>query len=92
MGYGYLRRGDYENAYGAHEAAAEKYCGTIFGETRCQDNMARIRRKQKDPDIDVGFKRHCMDPDRSLFYCLIQSSASGDMPFNLHTSGVVDFS
>jgi tetratricopeptide (TPR) repeat protein len=28
MGYGYLRRGDYENAYGAYEAAAEKYRGT----------------------------------------------------------------
>ena len=82
MGYGYLRRGDYENAYGAYEAAAEKYIGTIYGETRCQDNMARVRRKQRDPDLDVGFKRHCMDPDRSLFYSLVQASASGDMLLN----------
>src|SRR5258705_5982201 len=29
MGYGYLRRGDYENAYGAYEAALEKYHGTV---------------------------------------------------------------
>ena len=29
MGYGYLRRGDYQNAYGAYEAAAEKYFGTV---------------------------------------------------------------
>jgi hypothetical protein len=29
MGYGYLRRGDYQNAYGAYEAAAEKYLGTV---------------------------------------------------------------
>jgi hypothetical protein len=28
MGYGYLCRGDYHNAYGAYEAAAEKYLGT----------------------------------------------------------------
>ena len=29
MGYGYLRRGDYQNAYGAYEVAAEKYFGTV---------------------------------------------------------------
>jgi predicted TPR repeat methyltransferase len=37
MGYGYLRRGDYENAYGAYEAAAEKYRGTI--ECLCGDEV-----------------------------------------------------
>jgi tetratricopeptide (TPR) repeat protein len=82
MGYGYLRRGDYENAYGAYEAAAEKYSGTIYGETRCQDNMARIRRKQRDPDLDVGFKRHGTDPDRSLFYSLSRAAASGNIPLH----------
>ena len=29
MGYGYLRRRDYLNAYGAYEAAAEYYLGTV---------------------------------------------------------------
>ena len=29
MGYEYLRRGDYFNAYGAYEAAAESYLGTV---------------------------------------------------------------
>ena len=29
MGYGYLRRGEYLNAYGAYEAAAESYVGTV---------------------------------------------------------------
>jgi tetratricopeptide (TPR) repeat protein len=29
MGYAYLRRGDYQNAYGAYEAAAGKYPGTV---------------------------------------------------------------
>jgi tetratricopeptide (TPR) repeat protein len=46
MGYGYLRRGDYHNAYGAYEAAAEKYIGTVYADTdgrRCKDNMARIK-------------------------------------------------
>jgi tetratricopeptide (TPR) repeat protein len=33
MGYGYLRRGDYQNAYGAYEAAAEKYIGTVYANT-----------------------------------------------------------
>ena len=80
MGYGYLRRGDYENAYGAYEAAAEKYSGTIYGEMRCRDNMARIRRKQRDPDLDVEFKGHWSDPDRSLFYSYVQVSASDDIP------------
>jgi tetratricopeptide (TPR) repeat protein len=70
MGYGYLRRGDYENAYGAYEAAAEKYRGTVdvHGEEICQDNMARIKRKQSNPDSEVGFYRQGMDVDQSLFY------------------------
>jgi tetratricopeptide (TPR) repeat protein len=69
MGYGYLRRGDYENAYGAYEAAAEKYRGTVetYVETRCKDNMARIKWKQRNPDAQVGFYRHSMDVDKSLF-------------------------
>ena len=30
MGYGYLRSGDYQNAYGAYDTAAEKYLGTVY--------------------------------------------------------------
>jgi len=70
MGYGYLRRGDYKNAYGAYEAAGEKYRGTVDADTEanCKDNMARIKRKQMDPEVEVGFHRPRMDIDRSFFY------------------------
>jgi len=70
MGYGYLRRGDYKNAYGAYEAAGEKYRGTIDAdaEASCKDNVARIKRKQMDPEVEVGFHRPHMDFNRSFFY------------------------
>jgi len=70
MGYGYLRRGDYENAYGAYEAAGEKYCGTVRADVEmwCKDNMARIERKQRNPDEEIGFSRSSLDVDYSFFY------------------------
>ena len=72
MGYGYLRRGDYLNAYGAYEAAAENYIGTIHEHrdgTTCKDNMAKIKDMQKNPDMNVGFKRPRNDVNwPSLFY------------------------
>ena len=72
MGYGYLRRGDYLNAYGAYESAAESYLGTVNelrGCTICKDNMAKIKDKQKNPDMNVGFERPPHDNNRpSLFY------------------------
>ena len=72
MGYGYLRRGDYLNAYGAYKAAAESYLGTVDEEpdgTTCKDNMAKIEDVQKNPDLNVGFKRPRLDMDwPSLFY------------------------
>ena len=72
MGYGYLRRGDYLNAYGAYEAAAESFLGTVDEEpdgTRCKDNMAKIKDMQKNPDLNVGFQRPRSDMDwPSLFY------------------------
>ena len=72
MGYGYLRRGDYLNAYGAYEAAAESYIGTIDEGpacTKCKVNMARIKAKQRNPDLNVGFERPHADNDwPSLFY------------------------
>ena len=72
MGYGYLRRGDYLNAYGAYEAAAESYLGTVDEEpdgTKCKDNMTRIKDMQKNPDLNVGFKRPRDDINwPSLFY------------------------
>ena len=77
MGYGYLRRGDYHNAYGAYEAAAEKW-GT-FGASavkRCKENMARIERKQANPDTVIGFYRPGMDFDKTLFYPPVQAFES----------------
>ena len=72
MGYGYLRRGDYLNAYGAYKAAAESYLGTINGEpncTKCKDNMAKIKDVQKNSDLIVGFDRPRRDLNwPSLFY------------------------
>ena len=70
MSYGYLRRGDYQNAYGACEAAAERYLGTVDAAIVefCKDNMARIKWKQGNPDTVVGFYRPHSDVDRTLFY------------------------
>jgi tetratricopeptide (TPR) repeat protein len=78
MGYGYLRRGDYQNAYGAYEAAAERYLGTVdaFVVKRCEDNMAEIERKQGNPDTVIGFYRPGFDIDKTLFYPPVQASAS----------------
>ena len=86
MGYGYLRRGDYPNAYGAYESAAEKYLGTV--DTRavklCKDNMAKIELKQGKPDTVVGFYRPLLDIDRTLFYAPpVQTFASE--PSNSHS-------
>ena len=72
MGYGYLRRGDYLNAYGAYKAAAESYLGTIDEEpdaTTCKNNMAKIEDVQKNPNLNVGFDRPRNDINwPSLFY------------------------
>ena len=72
MGYGYLRRGDYLDAYGAYKAAAESYLGTVDEEqgcTNCKDNMAKIKDMQKNPDLNVGFDRPRADINwPSLFY------------------------
>ena len=78
MGYGYLRRGDYQNAYGAYEAAAEQYLGTVDADIMelCKDNMARIEQKQGNPDAVVGFYRPDLDVDETLFYPPVQASAS----------------
>jgi tetratricopeptide (TPR) repeat protein len=70
MGYGYLRRGDYQNAFGAYEAAAEQYLGTVDADIMelCKDNMARIEQKRGNPDAVVGFYRPDLDVDETLFY------------------------
>ena len=84
MGYGYLRRGDYLNAYGAYEAAAEKFIGTLKEESdsaRCRDNMAKIEVKRRNPGLNVGFEKPFNDKDRaSLFYPAVQdvSGIPGD--------------
>jgi tetratricopeptide (TPR) repeat protein len=76
MGYGYLRRGDYRNAYGAYEAALENYRGTVDEEpdgTMCKNNMAKIKDKEGNPDLNVGFERPRMDNDwESLYYPVVQ--------------------
>jgi tetratricopeptide (TPR) repeat protein len=84
MAYGYLRRGDYEDAYGAYEAAAEKYRGTRDAdlETKCNENMAGIKMKQRNPDAEVGFHRLIWDVDQSLFYPLVRATAGGDTPLS----------
>ena len=78
MGYGYIRRGDYQNAYGAYEAAGENYLGTVesYDAKVCKDNMARIKKKQGNPDAVVGFYRPRLDIDKSLFYPPVQAFAS----------------
>ena len=79
MGYGYLRRGDYQNAYGAYEAAAENYIGTVYsniGGGMCKDNMARIKQKQANTDRAIGFHRHGLDLDDTLFHPPGQVSTS----------------
>ena len=72
MGYGYLRRGDYLNAYGAYKAAAESYLGTVNEEpdcTICKENMAKIKDMQRNPDLNIGFARPRVDINwPSLFY------------------------
>lgn len=68
MGYGYLRRSDYNNAHGAYEAALENYCAANYEGHACTGNLARIKRKLRDPDVEVGFYRHGLDVDESLFY------------------------
>jgi tetratricopeptide (TPR) repeat protein len=79
MGYGYLRRGDYQHVYGAYEAAAEKYIGTVDADTNrdmCKDNISRLKVKEENIDMVIGFHRHGLDVDRTLFYLPVQASAS----------------
>ena len=78
MGYGYLRRGDYQNAYGAYEAAAKKYLGTMYAPyaKMCRMNMFKIERKQGKPDADVGFSRPAFEIDKTLFHPPVQAFAS----------------
>ena len=72
MGFMYLRRGDYLNAYDAYKAAAERYLGTVDEEsgcTTCKANMAKIEDMQKNPGLNIGFERHRSDNSwPSLFY------------------------
>ena len=82
MGYGYLRRGDYNDAYGAYEAALENYSGTNYEGDACTENLARIKRKLRDPDAEVGFFRHGLDVDESFFYPPFQASVSGNTPIS----------
>ena len=78
MGYGYLRRGDYQNAYGAYEPAAEKYLGTVWAHvtSRCEENMARIKGKEENPDMDIGFYRPALDLNSEILFYPLQVSAS----------------
>ena len=80
MGYGYLRRGDYQNAYVAYEAAAGKYSGTTFATyvERCKDNMAKIEQRRENPDTEVGFHRPppLLAYDNTLFYPPVQGLSS----------------
>jgi hypothetical protein len=68
---------DYLNAYGAYEAAAENYLGTYLDKvcgTACRNNMEKIKDKQANPDLDVGFERPSADNDwPSLFYPAVKT-------------------
>ena len=80
MGYGYLRRGDYENAHGAYEASAEMNSGgsRSLNFELCKENMDRIKRKQENPDTIIGFYKP-PDPgstNKTLFYPPVQAFAS----------------
>ena len=72
MGYGYLRRGDYLNAYGAYEAAAESYLDTVYEKldgATCKNNMAKIKCVQNNSGLNFGFERPRYDINwPSLFY------------------------
>ncbi|KIM34777.1 hypothetical protein M413DRAFT_404347 [Hebeloma cylindrosporum] len=80
MGYGYLRDGEYEKAHGAYKAAGETYLETIYAhdEKRCKDNMDRIKQKQGNGDMVIGFHRPLIDVDwDALFYPpAVQTSAN----------------
>jgi hypothetical protein len=69
-GYGYLRRGDYRNAYGAYEVAAQKFVGTVWAQItkRCEENMARVKKKEKNPDMLIGFHRPATDFDSEILF------------------------
>ena len=78
MGYGYLRRGDYRNASGAYEVAAEKLFRikhTEFVE-KCKESMVWIESKQRNPDEVVGFNKPSMDWDDLFFYPPVQALVS----------------
>jgi len=77
MGYGYLRRGDYQNAYGAYEAATKNYVGTVDARSteRCEENLARLKGKEENTGTIIGFRRHGLDFDRTLFYPPGQSAS-----------------
>jgi len=84
MGYGYLRRGDYENAYG------------VRPKNTCQDYMARIRKKQRDPDLDVrrGIARTLTVPFSTPLFKRLRAATCSLIRFTiliLRTSGVIDF-
>ena len=84
MGYGYLHRGNYQNAYSAYEAAAENYIGTVDANSsvgECKDNMARIKQKQENTKTVIGFYRPSIDVNKTLFYPPVQASVA-DMPIS----------
>ena len=78
MGYGYLRRGDYENAYGAYEASVDADSSRFLNLELCKENMDRIKRKQGNPDTVIDFYKP-PDPgstNKTLFYPPVQAFAS----------------
>ncbi|KDR71041.1 hypothetical protein GALMADRAFT_75424 [Galerina marginata CBS 339.88] len=85
MGYGYLRQGDYKNAYSAYEAAGRQYISSRYRwvEQICKENMARIKQKLADPNSVVGFYRPVNDIDKSPFYLFEQSPAGNVSLSNL---------
>ena len=76
FGYLYLHTGAYSDSYSAFEVAAAQYADledkTLDRqncESRCRENMERIKLKQENPDQHIGFHRPLGDRDwPHLFY------------------------
>jgi len=77
FGHMYLHTGAYSDAYSAFEVAAKKYADLGDEspdrrryEPKCRENMERIKLKQENLDLRIGFYRQRGDRDqyRDLFY------------------------
>ncbi|PPQ95395.1 hypothetical protein CVT26_008240 [Gymnopilus dilepis] len=91
MGYGYLRRGDYQDAYSAYIAAEEKYLqgdAHIVHPERCKANGAKIKEKLSCPEESIGFERPFWSCDKSLLYLAYNPSDTPRKSTNEPRAGI----